>query len=70
MDEMTITSLFARDLVSSFFKKIIKKKTGANIKIDLKPFQLRIDESKVRAHIEFDAEMSKEDFAKLMNLVK
>lgn len=70
MDEMTITSGFARDLVSAFLKKILKKKTGADIKIDLKPFRLGIDESKVRVHLELDAEMSKEDFAKLISLVK
>lgn len=69
MDEMTIVSDFARSIVSSFLYKCIRKKTGANAKILLKPFKLTIDKT-VKVHLELDAEMSKEDFAKLIGALK
>lgn len=69
MDEMTIVSDYARGAVSKLLSMFVKIKTGANIEIDLKPFRFTIKE-KVRVHLELDAEMSKEDFDKLISMVR
>lgn len=70
MDEMTISSEFTRKLVSKILEREIRKRTGIEVNIDLKPFNLKVSEEGGKAHIELDASMKKEELAKLAKFVK
>lgn len=67
MDGMKIESEFMTGLISGLVTKILKKKAGYDIDIRLNGIRVSIDESgKVHAHISADAELSKEEFVKLL----
>lgn len=67
MDEMKIKSAFMTGLISKVLGKMLKKKLGVDIVIDLNEISIvSIDNGKIHAHISTDCEVPKEQLLKLM----
>lgn len=68
MDEMKIKlqTRFMRGLVAKIIKKAISKKLGYKIDIHLNEIAIKTVDGNVYLHTDLDAEMSKDEFAKLI----
>lgn len=70
MDEIKIKTPLMRKLVSSIIKRTIKKRFGILAAVDLKDLTAITDETNATVHIELNAQMTKEEFNKLVKLIK
>ena len=66
MDEIKMVSDFATKMISKMLAKILFKKTGFNVDIDVNSIQFIIDEDKVKGHLDLRTEMSKDDFESII----
>lgn len=66
MDEMKISSDFTTNLISKLLSRIIRKKTGCDICIQLNKINTIILNGKLYAHIDLDAEVEKKELLKLI----
>lgn len=66
MDEVKIESILLRGLVSRVIAHNIKKKVGYNVGINLKDFRVVTIDGQFHAHLDIDAEMSKEEFERIL----
>jgi hypothetical protein len=69
MDEMKIVSNFTRGIVSKILKKVIKKKTGYNMDIQLNSITTTISDGKTHVHLDMDAELDKEELMKILKSI-
>lgn len=67
MDEMRITSAFLTGIISRVIKKTIKKKSGYDIDIQIKEFNVIFDDGNAAVHLEADGNLKKEE---LLNILK
>lgn len=68
MDEMKISSAFARRMVAKMIRKGLKKGTGYDIDIDLKNIYISIDDSNVaHIHLDANAKIQKNDLEKIVD---
>ena len=68
MDGMRIKSAFLTMIVSKVIKKAIKKKTGYDIDIQIKEFNINFDnDGNAMVHLEADGNLKKEE---LLNIMK
>lgn len=67
MDEMKITSGFARGLISKLVKRALRKKFGLDINIQLNAIEATIIDGKTHVHLDLDADLEKEE---LLNVLK
>jgi hypothetical protein len=51
MDEMKIVSNFTRGIISKILKKVIKKKTGYNMDIQLNSITTTVSDGKTHVHL-------------------
>lgn len=66
MDEMKIKSDWLRKLVSKYFMKQIKKKTGYDVMVDVGQIYVSVDDGDMaHVHIEVNADMNKADLEKI-----
>ena len=70
MDEVKITSLFTRKIIAGIIEKVIRKKTGNDVRIMLNDFTLTIDHETAAVHIDINASTPKNNFQNLMDLVR
>ena len=63
---MKIKSAFTRGLISNQISKILKKKTGYDIDIQLNDLEIVVIDGKAKAHLDADLEIGKEDLLKLL----
>lgn len=63
---MKIKSAFTRGLISNQIRKILKKKTGYDIDIQLNDLEIVVVDGKAKAHLDADIEIGKEDLLKLL----
>lgn len=66
MDEMRITSVFTRGIVSNILRKVICKKTGYEIDIQLNDVTTTIQNGKTHLHVDIDAELDKDELIKIL----
>lgn len=69
MDEMKITSVFTRGIVSKILRKVIHKKTGYEIDIQLNDVTTTIQNGKTHLHVDVDAELDKDELIKILKNV-
>lgn len=69
MDELklVVSTRFMRNLITKILAKVIRKKTGYNIDIQINAIEAETYNGKVRIHMDIDAEMNGED---LMDALK
>lgn len=66
MDEMKLVSGFTRGIVSRLLRKVLKKKLGYDISVDLNRMEASIGEDKVRVRLDICTELSKTELEKLL----
>lgn len=66
MDEMKLVSGFTRGIVSRLLKKVLKKKLGYDILVDLNRMEASVGEDKVRVRLDICTELSKTELEKLL----
>lgn len=68
MDEMKLSlhTNFMKSAIAKFICKFITKQTGYKVGVNLRALDVSYDKGKVRLHANVDAEMSSEEFAKLL----
>jgi hypothetical protein len=69
MDEMKIVSNFTRGIISKILKKVIKKKTGYNMDIQLNSITTTVSDGKTHVHLDMDAELDKEELMKILKSI-
>ena len=71
MDELKIklSTRIMRSIVAKLISKLIFKKTGYEINIQLREIEISNAEGKVQLHIDADADMSNDDFTKLIKSI-
>lgn len=69
MDEMRITSVFTRGIVSKILRKVIRKKTGYEVDIQLNDVTTTIQNGKTHLHVDIDAELDKDELIKILKNV-
>ena len=65
MDVFKITSKVVRDVLNGFLTKIIKKKYGSDIDIQINDLDLRVVGGKVLLQLDANAEMTQDEFTKI-----
>lgn len=69
MDEMNIVSKFTTVMISKIAKKILRKKLGYNVDIQLNEIKASIADGKTHIHLDVDAELSKEELMKILKSI-
>lgn len=64
---MKISSKFMRTIISKLIAKAIKSKIGCDIDIQIQGLNAIVDNDKVVVKLNADAQLSKEDFRKILN---
>lgn len=67
MDEMKITSKFTRNVISKIIKKVLKKKFGYDIDVQLDQLNATFINEKAHIRLSIDADL---DQAELMKILK
>ena len=68
-DEMKLVSKFLTGMVSKIIGKLIKKKVGYDINVNINELKAVNIEGKTRVHLDIDAEISKEELTKILKSV-
>lgn len=66
MDEMKITSVFTRGIISRLITKTLSKKLGYNIDIQVRNLQASVVDGKTCVHLDADVEIDKEELMKIL----
>lgn len=69
MDEMKISSKFMRNLIAKLVKKTVKKKVGYEIDIQLNQLTATVTDGTAHVHLNVDAELNKDELAKILGMV-
>ena len=70
MDELRISTKFMRGIVSKLLSKMLYKKLGYKIDIQLNDINVKVDEGVTRIHLNADAEMENNEFKKFLKFVE
>ena len=67
MDEVNIKTGFMQAIIAKIIKKVIKQKTGYDPNLMFNdPIQMIFDGDKIKVHLNFDAELRKEDLQRIL----
>ena len=66
MDEMNIVSKFTTMMISKIARKVLRKKFGYDVDIQLNEIKTTIADGKTHIHVDLDAELSKEELLKIL----
>lgn len=66
MDEMRIESKFATNIVSQLIKVVLRKRFGYNVDVQLNAITTTIMDGKTHVHLDMDAELNKDELAKIL----
>lgn len=72
MDKMIINTSFTKRIIANFISKLIKKKVGYNVDIQINNIYIVHDPSKddsFSLHLDIDGNITKEELKKLLNTV-
>lgn len=65
-DEMIIKTEFTRNMISGLISKILKKKIGYNVGIQINEIDVANKSDKLHVHLSVDAEISVHDLEELL----
>lgn len=68
MDEVKIESQFTRNMVSKMIRKMLFKKLGYDIDIQLNTVNASIADGKAHVHLDIDAEIDKDELTKILQI--
>lgn len=63
---MKIASEFMTNMISKLVKKVIRKKTGYDIDLNLNNVRLTYNNGKAHIHLDLDAELTTEELVKVL----
>ena len=66
MDEMKIRTPFMKRLIAKIIKRVIDKKLGYQVDIQLNEISVTFDDEKATVHVNADAEMNKDELTKII----
>lgn len=66
MDEMKIESKFARNVISKLLRRVLRKKLGYDIDIQMNELHATITDGKAHLRMDVDAELDKEELIKIL----
>lgn len=66
-DELSIKTDFMKGILSKVINKVLKKKSGCDIAVQVNELSMDDKNKKVHVHLSVDAEMSMGDLEKLLN---
>lgn len=66
MDEMKIRTPFMKRLIAKIIKRVIDKKLGYQVDIQLNEISVTFDDDKATVHVNADAEMNKDELTKII----
>lgn len=66
MDEMKIRTPFMKRLIAKIIKRVIDKKLGYQVDIQLNEISITFDDNKAVVHVNADAEMNKDELTKII----
>ena len=69
MDEMRIVSKFTRGIISKALKRVVYKKTGYNVDIQLNEITTTINDGKTHLHLDVDAELEKDELIRILKSI-
>lgn len=71
MDELKLklSTKFMRGIVTNLISKVIYKKFGYHVDIELNEIELRNEDGKVHIHLNVDAEVNNDDFKKIIKSI-
>lgn len=69
MDELKISSGFMRGIVSKVVSKLLYKKLGYKIDIQLNDLSVKIADGTAKVHIDADANMNESELKKVSNII-
>ena len=69
MDTLEIKSSFTRNLLTKLVSKIIQKKLGYKIDIQLNDLDVKIINGKAHLHTDIDVELNNDEFMKIMKSI-
>lgn len=70
MDELKISSKFMRGIVSKVVSKLLYKKLGYKIDIQLNDLQVRVVDGTANVHIDADAKMNESELKKVTKIIE
>lgn len=69
MDEMKISSKFMRNLVAKLVKRAVREKAGYEVGIQLNEFAVTVTDGAAHVHLSVDAELDKDELAKVLGAI-
>jgi len=69
MDEMKIGSIFMRTVISKIARKLIKKKFGYDLDIQINGLAVTVNNGKSHVHLDVDAELEKDELIKILKTI-
>lgn len=69
MDEMKIESKWTAGIASWIIERVIQKKLGRDVNVQLNNFRTIVMDDKMHVHLDADLELSKEELNKLLKSI-
>ena len=71
MDELKLklSTKFMKGIVANLISKALMKKLGYNIDILLNEIDVKVENGKVRVHVDVDAELENSEFVKILKSI-
>lgn len=66
---MRIVSKFTRGIISKALKRVVYKKTGYNVDIQLNEITTTINDGKTHLHLDVDAELEKDELIRILKSI-
>lgn len=64
--KMKLSTKFMRDVLAGLLQKMILKKTGYNVDIQIEEISIETVDGKIRLHANVDGEISNEEFMRIV----
>ena len=68
MDQLKVESAMIKALLARVIKKIIKRKTGCDVAMDFKDFDIVVNDKDAIMHLDLNVKMPKENLVSLVDL--
>jgi len=69
MDEMKIVSKFTTNIISKLVARMLRKKLGYEVDIQLNEVKTTVTDGKTHIHLDVDAELEKEELLKILKSI-
>lgn len=66
MDELKIVSLLMRGIVSKVGSSLLRKRTGADITLQVNDLKVTVNDGKAHVHLDIDADLTADELIKLL----